>query len=170
MSTIDSILEETLEAWEDARLGLIDELSNIPANRFDWRPTPHTRSVQELVIHILEVAMMMTEELNAADASFHRVSFSALVKKHGARARSLRTRNDAVKLLKTQLIDAQEKFRTSGELHMLQLIKRFDGEKGTRLAWLNHGIAQEMYHRGQLTLYQRLIGLTPHLTKRIRGG
>ncbi len=51
---------------------------------------------------------------------------------------------------------------------MLQLITRFDGEQGTRLAWLNHGIAQEMYHRGQLVLYQRLMGIEPALTRRIR--
>ena len=53
---------------------------------------------------------------------------------------------------------------------MLQLIERFDGEKGTRLAWLYHGIAQEEYHRGQLALYARLIGIEPALTRRIRGG
>lgn len=52
---------------------------------------------------------------------------------------------------------------------MLQLIERFNGARGTRLAWLHHGIAQEMYHRGQLTLYARLMGLVPALTKRIQG-
>jgi uncharacterized damage-inducible protein DinB len=60
-------------------------------------------------------------------------------------------------------------FQTVGELHMLQLIERFDGELGTRLAWLHHGIAQEMYHRGQLTTYTRLMGLEPALTRKIRG-
>jgi uncharacterized damage-inducible protein DinB len=51
---------------------------------------------------------------------------------------------------------------------MLQFIERFDGEQGTRLAWLHHGIAQEMYHRGQLVLYERLMGIEPALTARIR--
>ena len=53
---------------------------------------------------------------------------------------------------------------------MLQLVVRFDGEKGTRMAWLFHGIDQEMYHRGQLALYQRLMNIEPALTKKIRGG
>jgi uncharacterized damage-inducible protein DinB len=51
---------------------------------------------------------------------------------------------------------------------MLQLIERFDGEMGTRLAWLHHGIAQEEYHRGQLCTYARLIGVEPALTRLIR--
>jgi uncharacterized damage-inducible protein DinB len=54
-------------------------------------------------------------------------------------------------------------------MHMLQRIQRFDGQLGTRLAWMHHGIDQEMYHRGQLAIYQRLIGITPALTKLIQG-
>jgi uncharacterized damage-inducible protein DinB len=53
---------------------------------------------------------------------------------------------------------------------MLQTIERFDGKEGTRFAWLQHGIAQEMYHRGQIATYARLIGIEPALTRRIRGG
>ena len=52
---------------------------------------------------------------------------------------------------------------------MLQTIRRFDGESGTRLAWMQHGIAHEEYHRGQLALYVRLLGRTPALTRLIEG-
>jgi uncharacterized damage-inducible protein DinB len=52
---------------------------------------------------------------------------------------------------------------------MLQNIRRFDGEMGTRLAWMHHGISHEEYHRGQLALYARLMGRVPALTKRILG-
>jgi uncharacterized damage-inducible protein DinB len=38
------------------------------------------------------------------------------------------------------------------------------------LAWLYHGIAHEEYHRGQLTAYERLMGIEPALTRKIRGG
>ncbi len=60
--------------------------------------------------------------------------------------------------------------RARGEIHMLQRIRRFDGLRGTRLAWLNHGTAHEMYHRGQLALYARQMDLTPALTQKIQGG
>ena len=78
-----SMLDEVLEGWRDVRNGLIDEVRTIPANRFDFRPTPEVKDVRELIQHILEVAMMMTEELNAPGAGFHRVSFPTLIKKHG---------------------------------------------------------------------------------------
>lgn len=52
---------------------------------------------------------------------------------------------------------------------MLQNIRRFDGLFGTRLAWMQHGIGHEEYHRGQIALYARLAGKTPALTKLIEG-
>ena len=60
--------------------------------------------------------------------------------------------------------------RARGDLHMLQTIRRFDGLPGTRLAWFNHHVAHEMYHRGQLALYARQMGHVPALTQRIHGG
>jgi len=43
-----TLLEEAIEAWEDARSGVIDELQNIPADKFDFRPAVGVRSVAEL--------------------------------------------------------------------------------------------------------------------------
>ena len=44
------------------------------------------------------------------------------------------------------------------------------GKKGTKLAWVHHGLAHEEYHRGQLAVYERLMGIEPALTRMIRGG
>ena len=165
-----NLLEEALEAWADARKGIIDELANIPSSRFDFRPTREVRSVKELAVHLLEVAMLMTGELTRPDTNFRRKPWPQLLRLYAKPAYAARTKGELVRLLRSQLRDGQSQFRKAGELHMLQLIERFDGELGTRLAWLHHGVAQEMYHRGQLTLYERLLGLEPALTRRIRGG
>lgn len=165
-----SILDETLEAWEDARLGIIAEVKNIPANKFDFRPTPEVRSVKDQVVHILEVALMMTGELTRADTNFQRADWPKLLQMYAADAYRAESKAELMKLLKSQLYDGVKKFRNAGELHMLQFIKRFDGQSGTRLAWLNHGIAQEMYHRGQICLYERLLGIEPALTRLIHDG
>lgn len=169
MPRSDTLLEEALEAWEDARFGVIDELRNIPAKHWDFQPTPEVKSVRGLAVHILEVAMMMTGELTREDGSFRRKRFPKLLEEYAGPAWHAKTRADLLRLLRSQLRDGQTQFRKAGEIHMLQLITRFDGNPGTRLAWLHHGIDQEMYHRGQLTLYARLLGIEPALTKRIRG-
>lgn len=170
MAAFSTILEETLEAWRDARIGFLDEARNIPAARFDWRPAPDVRSVREQVVHVLEVAMMMAGELTRPDTNLQRAPWPKLLALYAAPAYKVQTRAELLRMLRTQLADGEKAFRTAGELHLLQTIRRFDGLMGTRLAWLNHGIAQEMYHRGQLTLYARLLGHEPALTRKIRGG
>jgi len=162
-----TLLEEALEAWEDARTGAIEELENMPANQFTFRPTKEVRSAQELAIHILEVAMMMTGELTRADTNFRRAPWPKLLDMYAAPAYQLKTKPKIISFMKSQLKEGIRKFQKAGELHMLQQIQRFDGNWGTRLAWFHHGIAQEEYHRGQLTTYARLLGLKPALTQKI---
>ena len=58
-----TLLDEALDAWADARGGVIAELENIPARRMVFRPAPDARSVAELVQHIIESALMWSGEL-----------------------------------------------------------------------------------------------------------
>lgn len=164
-----NLLEEALDAWTDAREGLIEEVENIPADRFDFRPTPEVRSVAEMVRHILEVSLMMVGELTREDTDFRRLPWPRLLATYAGDVQQLEAKEDLLPALRETLAQGRDRFQAVGELHMLQLIERFDGELGTRLAWLHHGIDQEMYHRGQLTTYARLMGLEPALTEKIRG-
>lgn len=165
----DSLLEEALEAWEDARRGVVAEVENVPADRFGFRPEEEVRSVEELVLHILEVSEMMVGELTRPDGSFRRRPFPELLDEHAGALEGLSGKDDLLEALDATLERGLDRFRDAGEVHMLGSIQRFDGHRGTRLAWLHHGISQEMYHRGQLCTYQRLMGLVPALTQRIRG-
>ena len=42
--TQTTLLEEALEAWGDARRGVVAELSNVTARDVDFRPAPGARS------------------------------------------------------------------------------------------------------------------------------
>lgn len=169
MNPLSSFLSETLEAWRDARQGIIAEVANIPEDRFDFRPTADTKNVIELVQHILEVSMMMTGELTRRDTDLKRLPWPKMLEEYAADAYRATTKAQLLELLESQMVEAEQRFHQAGELSMMQFLERFDGEQGTKMQWLHHGIAQEMYHRGQLTLYARLMGLEPALTKRIRG-
>jgi len=169
MNRMMSFLDETLEAWLDVRQGVIDEVKNIPPQKFDFRPTPEVKSVRELVQHILEISMLMTGELTRRDTNFKRYPWPKMIKQYAEAAQRAQTKRELLMLLGAQMRDAEKRFRKAGDLAMWQFIERFDGEQGTKMQWLHHGIAQEMYHRGQLATYARLIGLEPALTKRIGG-
>ena len=77
--------------------GLIEEVENIPEDRFDFRPTPEVKSVSELIQHILEVALMMTGELTRPDTDFGRAPWPELLDLY---AGDLRRTTDKAGLLK----------------------------------------------------------------------
>ena len=94
MKAFDSLLDEALEAWQEARLGIIDEFQNIPARHWNFRPSPGAKSVQELAVHILEVAMMMTGELTRPDTNFRRAPWPKLLEMYAGPAYRAKTRGD----------------------------------------------------------------------------
>ena len=167
--TRTSLLEEALEAWKYTRDGVVDEMRNLPEKDLSFRPAAGSRSVLELVQHIVESGLMMAGELGRADGDFRRKSYEGFLHEYGRAVSGWRTKPSLVAALRKTHMDGEKKLRTAGELHMLQHIRRFDGELGTRLAWMHHGISHEEYHRGQLALYARLVGRVPALTKRILG-
>ncbi len=166
---MNSLLEETIEAWEGTRDGIIAEVENIPPKRFDFKPADASRSVSELARHIMEVSLMMVGELTREDTNLRRAPWPKLLAMYSKPIDGLKSKRELVSALRSTVRDGVKAFRNAGELHMLQWITRFDGLRGSRLAWFNHGIAHENYHQGQLATYQRLIGVTPALTKMIEG-
>jgi uncharacterized damage-inducible protein DinB len=169
MTARTTVLEEVLEAWRYTREGVIDELKNLPDKDLSFRPAADSRMAFELVQHIIESGMMMAGELSRADGDFRRKSYEGFLHEYGRGVSAWRTKATLLAALRKTHSDSEKRIRAVGELHMLQQIRRFDGEMGTRLAWMNHGISHEEYHRGQLALYARLMGRVPALTKRILG-
>jgi uncharacterized damage-inducible protein DinB len=166
---LTTLLDEALEAWAYTRAGVIDEIENLSSADLAFRPHPESRTAAEIVLHLAESGLMMVGELTRLDGNFRRKPYPQLLKEHAAGLPAVKNKAQMVRLLRRTHADGEKKFRAAGELFMLQLITRFDGERGTRLAWMNHGISHEDYHRGQIALYARLVGRVPALTQRIRG-
>lgn len=164
-----TILEETLEAWSFTRNGVVEEARNLPEKDFGFRASEKSRSVIELLQHIIESGLLMAGELSRPDGDFRRKSYEGLLIEYARGISGMRSKRQLLAALRQTHTDGEKRIRAAGELHMLQLITRFDGKKGTRLAWLNHGISHEEYGRGQLALYARMVGRVPALTKKIHG-
>lgn len=169
MARARDLLEEALEAWGYTRSGVIDELENIPADQFGFRPTPHSRTVAELAQHVIESALMASGELNRPDGSFQRCSYEQFIEEYAGTRAHTADKAVLVQLLRDTLDEARRAFGKTGQAGLLREIVQFNGEPATRLTWLNHAIAHEEYHRGQLALYARLMGRVPALTQLIEG-
>ncbi len=164
-----TLLDELLEAWRYTRAGVVSEIKNLPEPSLTFRPSPESRSAAEIAVHIVESGLMMAGELSRPDGDFRRKTFPEFMKEYAKGVKATAGKQALVALLTKTHRDGERRIRQAGELHMLQLITRFDGERGSRVAWMNHGISHEEYHRGQLALYARLVGKVPALTQVIYG-
>lgn len=166
---LNSLLDEALEAWRYTRAGVISEIKNLPDVSLTYRPAPNSRTAAEIAVHIAESGLMMAGELSRPDGNFRRKSYPQFIKEYAKGVKATSNKKRLIRLLTKTQERGEKQLRAAGDLHMLQYITRFDGERGSRLAWMNHGIAHEEYHRGQLALYARLVGRVPALTQVIYG-
>jgi uncharacterized damage-inducible protein DinB len=164
-----TLLEEALDGWRFTRDGVIAELENIPAESFDFRPTPGVRTVADLARHIIESGMVMVGELTRPDGNFTRQPYPKFLAEYAGNLDTRQDRVSLIALLRGTLEEGTARFERAGEALMLQPITQFNGRPAARLSWMSHGVAHEEYHRGQLCVYARMLGLVPALTKLIHG-
>jgi uncharacterized damage-inducible protein DinB len=163
------LLDEAIGSWEYARHGVLAEAEGIPDDSWNFRPHERARSVSELVTHILRYGLMMAGELTNPQGDFTRQAPQAFVDEYSSQLPEDPTPPELKDLLSSTLEDGVARFRAAGEPAMLRPIRRFDGELWTRLTWMYHGIGHEEYHRGQIAIYARTMGLVPALTRAIHG-
>jgi uncharacterized damage-inducible protein DinB len=163
-----TLLEESLAGWHYTRDGVIAELQNIPADAYGFRPAAGMRTVAELAWHIVESGLMMAGELSRDDGDFTRQAPGAFLKEYSGSVDRVMEKGAVIRLLRESHAAGDTRIREAGAVHMMASIVQFDGTSATRLSWMSHGVAHEEYHRGQLALYARLMGLEPALTQRMR--
>jgi len=65
-------LESVIENWREVRNGLIDEANQIPADKFSFQPTLDTRSVKQLLQHLVESQKFLVGEACRPDTNLMR--------------------------------------------------------------------------------------------------
>ncbi len=73
-------VKNIIEDWRDVRNGLIDEANQIPAEHFGFQPAPDTRSVRQLLQHLVESQKFLVSEACRPDTNLMRASFADSVK------------------------------------------------------------------------------------------
>ncbi len=141
----------------------------IPEDKYNFRATEGTKTVGEILTHMafggrFAELVVFTEKRTSMEG-FDFMKYMAARK---AEAEQVRTKAEIVALLK----DEGEKFATQLE----SLSDDFLGQSvtmppggtppsRTRFDILLGVKEHEMHHRGQLMLIERMLGITPHLTR-----
>jgi uncharacterized damage-inducible protein DinB len=140
---------------------------DIPEDRYDFVAAPGTKSVSELLRHLI-AAPAFQEDVHGARPvqTLQGYDFGAMVGRMSAQERIPKTKTEILEALDAEgeRIAAWLRSLTPDFLH-----ETFTDATGrnpkTRLEALMAIKEHEMHHRGQLMLIERMVGVVPHLTR-----
>jgi uncharacterized damage-inducible protein DinB len=157
-------VEEICRQWQEVRNGFIKEVELIPEGQFEFRAAPETRSVIELLHHVIESERVLVGEICREGTNFKR-GFPAMIAEFAGDVKQATTKAAVLELLKSSIAETIERAVGFGDANLAKMMTRFDGGEQPKYLMLTFTISHEMYHRGQLTVYQRLLGIEPALTQ-----
>jgi uncharacterized damage-inducible protein DinB len=163
--------KELAASFRTVRNNTIKIAEEIAEEQYDFRPSPESRSVAQTLVHIA-VATRVQQAIHFAEARTTLVGFDffgmmgALI----AEGQKPRTKAEILGLLKTEGESFAKQLEGCSEEFLGQTVQYPEGmtpPSKSRFEMLMAPKEHEMHHRGQLMVMQRMIGITPHLTRQM---
>jgi uncharacterized damage-inducible protein DinB len=161
-------VEILLRLWKNSRQGFIKEIERIPEDQLSFRATPETRSVLELTQHVIGSGKFFVGETCTPDTNILRRPFNEHTKAYGEGVENVTDKAGLIELLRSTMNDAEKCLAEYGDKLLNESMTGLDGKPTSKLAFLMFGMSHEMYHRGQLTVFERLLNVEPALTEQFR--
>jgi hypothetical protein len=148
---------DLLLAWNDTETKLMALMKAIPEDKYDWRPAPGVRSIQEVLIHAAAGSRLM---LGIADKSLVGDAIPARHKVNLELEKQPLPKDKVLELL-TDCFGQVRKTLTPMRAGTLASETTFFGTATTRRGVYTAMTAHLAEHLGQLIAYSRLNGITP---------
>jgi uncharacterized damage-inducible protein DinB len=160
--------KELANAFRTVRKNTIQIAQDIPADKYDFKPTPESRSIKQTLAHIA-TATAFPMMLHGERIPIEKIDFMEYFQKVQADEAKLQTKDQIIARLK----EDGEKFARmleglNDEKFLAEEITFRAGAtppSRTRFDMLLSAKEHEMHHRGQLMLMERMVGVVPHLTR-----
>jgi len=159
--------QTVMKSWKDVRNGLIDEVEKIPDDQMLFRATPDTRSIAEILQHIVETQKILVGETCRENSNLFRQSFAAHGQEYAVGVRDVTDKQGLIELLRSSMEAADASVVAHADMWNAPM-NGLTGQPTTKGAILAFASSHEMYHRGQLTVYERLLKIEPVLTGRLK--
>ena len=155
------------KAFRTVRKNTIQVALDIPAEQRGFRPTPDSLSVHEILAHLASYTtwyLKLHRDEKKDFVSFE--DFGVYMGSTKAFEQALDTREAVLAALESEgeafasMLDAMSDETLAERVSFTPPL-----ESKTRFEMLLGAKEHEMHHRGQLMVYQRMVGVVPHLTR-----
>jgi uncharacterized damage-inducible protein DinB len=163
---------ELARAFRRVHSNTIQVAEDIPEDRYSFQATPDTRSVARILVHIAVTPRMQTQIHGSRANDMSSVDVPTLLEEMFAAEDRPWTKTEILALLREEG-ERYAAFLEELTDEMLDEHVRTPGDPSptkSRLEMLMGVKEHEMHHRAQLMLIQRMLGIVPHLTRRVEAG
>jgi uncharacterized damage-inducible protein DinB len=163
--------KELAASFLTVRNNTIKLAEEIPEDQYGFRPTPECRSVAETLVHIA-VAPRLQQQIQFVERRSSLVGFDFFAVFGGliGEEKTPRTKAEIIALLRSEGDRYASLLSGVTEELLAETVQFPEGMQPptkSRFEMLIAPKEHEMHHRGQLMVSQRLLGLTPHLTRQM---
>lgn len=157
------------ESLRTVRKNTIRVAEDIPESQYGFRPTPETRSVGQLLVHIA-LGPRFQKQIHAIEkrTTLEGFNFPALMQQLTQEEQRSRNKAEIIELLTRDGNAWADWVEGQSESFLAERVAMPPGmtpASKSRFEMLLSTKEHEMHHRGQLMLIERLVGVVPHLTR-----
>src|SRR4029450_299594 len=161
--------KDLARAFRTVRDNTVKIAEEIPESGYDFAAAPGIRTVRQLLTHIA-LSDSFSSLHKEKRTSFDGVNFPALVAQMQSEEAKPRTKAEVIALLKQHGEETAKWLAAPSGYFLGDAFTQPAGSPATKSRFeMIMGIKEhEMHHRGQLMLIERMLGITPHLTRQMQ--
>ena len=162
--------KDLARAYRTVRENTIKIAEEIPESKLDFSPAPGVRTVRQLLTHIA-LADSFAGIHREKRTNFDGFNFPAMVGQMQAEEQKPRSKAEVIAMLKQRGEETASWIDTLSDEFLAEPFTQPQGmtpPTKSRFEMIMSMKEHEMHHRGQLMLIERMLGITPHLTRQMQ--
>jgi uncharacterized damage-inducible protein DinB len=164
--------QDLADAFRTVRKNTLVIAEEIPEDRYGFQAAPATRTVAQILAHIA-VVQRVPEQIHAVErrSTLEGFDFPGLMRSIVAEEQRPRSKAQIIALLRDEGERWAKWLESQADDFLAERVKfppHMTPPSKTRFEMLLGSKEHEMHHRGQLMLIERMLGIVPHLTRRMQ--
>jgi uncharacterized damage-inducible protein DinB len=161
--------KQLADSFRGVRANTITIAEDIPEDKYSFRPVPDVKSVAGQLAHIAVATGWQIEVHTAEVGHIDFAMFGASLAKSASEEQALTSKSAIIAALRQrgeQFASFLEGLDDSRLEQKVTFPPPVQPSEKTRFEMLLSAKEHEMHHRAQLMVYERILGIVPHLTRR----
>jgi uncharacterized damage-inducible protein DinB len=160
-------------SFRSVRANTITIAEDIPEENYGFKPMPDIKSVAEQLAHIAVSTGWQIEVHNGRVGHVDFAMFGASIARAASEEQALSSKQAIIAALRdrgAQFASFLEEFADDRLEEKVTFPPQVQPSERSRFEMLLAAKEHEMHHRAQLMVYERMLGIVPHLTRRRAAG